>query len=141
MEQSTTDNEVAEVKKDDSEEPTDEANEGAGDAENDFDDGSKAQMGQGGSFAYDAANGAFPNMGFAGTGDFSQMQMMLAMQNGMQPGAFGGFPMMGTCSSSYRLCLRIDTNILRHARDEHGSYGNAEHVHEHERWLQSRHGH
>jgi hypothetical protein len=30
-------------------------------------------------------------MGFAGTGDFNQMQMMMAMQNG----SFNGFPMMG----------------------------------------------
>ena len=28
-------------------------------------------------------------------GDFNQMQMMMAMQNGMGAGAFGGFPMMG----------------------------------------------
>lgn len=31
-------------------------------------------------------------------GDFSQMQMMMAMQNGMTPNGFGTFPMMGTCS-------------------------------------------
>lgn len=28
-------------------------------------------------------------------GDFNQMQMMMAMQNGMGPNSFGGFPMMG----------------------------------------------
>jgi hypothetical protein len=28
-------------------------------------------------------------------GDFNQMQMMMAMQNGMGPGGFGNFPMMG----------------------------------------------
>ena len=30
-----------------------------------------------------------------GSGDYNQMQMMMAMQNGMNPNAFGGFPMMG----------------------------------------------
>lgn len=56
-------------------------------------DGSQAQAQGGyGNQGYDAANGGgFPNMGFAG-GDFNQMQMMMAMQNG----SFGGFPMMGT---------------------------------------------
>jgi hypothetical protein len=43
----------------------------------------------------DAANGGFQqNMMFPG-GDFNQMQMMMAMQNGMGPNSFGGFPMMG----------------------------------------------
>ncbi|ROW14373.1 hypothetical protein VPNG_03893 [Cytospora leucostoma] len=37
-------------------------------------------------------NGSFPNMNFGG--DFNQMQMMMAMQNGMAPN-FGAFPMMG----------------------------------------------
>ncbi|ROW12182.1 hypothetical protein VMCG_00201 [Cytospora schulzeri] len=37
-------------------------------------------------------NGAFPNMNFGG--DFNQMQMMMAMQNGMGSN-FGAFPMMG----------------------------------------------
>lgn len=32
-------------------------------------------------------------MGFPG--DFNQMQMMMAMQNGMAPGGFGNFSMMG----------------------------------------------
>ncbi|RKU41245.1 hypothetical protein DL546_002695 [Coniochaeta pulveracea] len=38
----------------------------------------------------------FPNanMNF-GPGNFDQMQMMMAMQNGMGPNAFGGFPLMG----------------------------------------------
>ena len=59
-------------------------------------------MGPGGNFAFAAANGAFPDTGSAG--DFNQMQMMLAMQNGMQPGMFGGFPMMGSSSlPPYRL--------------------------------------
>lgn len=44
-------------------------------------------------FGFDAnAAGGFPGMGFSG--DFNQMQMMMAMQNGMAPG-FGNFPMMG----------------------------------------------
>lgn len=39
----------------------------------------------------------FPNanMNF-GPGNFDQMQMMMAMQNGMGPNAFGGFPLMGS---------------------------------------------
>ncbi|KAI0013717.1 hypothetical protein F4779DRAFT_562939 [Xylariaceae sp. FL0662B] len=41
----------------------------------------------------DSMNGAF-NMNFGG-GDMNQMQMMMAMQNGMNPAAFGSFPMMG----------------------------------------------
>lgn len=40
------------------------------------------------------ANGGYSNM-FSGSGDFNQMQMMMAMQNGMGPNSFGGFPMMG----------------------------------------------
>lgn len=31
-----------------------------------------------------------------GAGNFDQMQMMMAMQNGMAPNAFGAFPMMGS---------------------------------------------
>jgi hypothetical protein len=48
-------------------------------------------------FGFDAtAAGGFPNMAMMGQGgDFNQMQMMMAMQNGMAPNAFGGFPMMG----------------------------------------------
>ncbi|EON98150.1 putative pre-mrna-splicing factor 38b protein [Phaeoacremonium minimum UCRPA7] len=49
------------------------------------------------SFGFDAANGGFPNMNF-GNGDFNQMQMMMAMQNGMGPNNFGGFPMMAGMS-------------------------------------------
>ena len=46
---------------------------------------------------FNAMNGAFPNMNFgAATGNMDQMQMMMAMQNGMPAGAFSGFPMMGT---------------------------------------------
>ncbi|PNY27058.1 Uncharacterized protein TCAP_03004 [Tolypocladium capitatum] len=44
-----------------------------------------------------AMDGSYPNMMFpGGGGDFNQMQMMMAMQNGMVNNAFGGFPMMGT---------------------------------------------
>ncbi|KAJ3525360.1 hypothetical protein NM208_g11673 [Fusarium decemcellulare] len=43
----------------------------------------------------ESMNGNFPNGSFAGSGDFNQMQMMMAMQNGMTPSSFGGFPMMG----------------------------------------------
>lgn len=50
--------------------------------------------GFGAGFGFDpSAAGAFPGMGFGG--DFNQMQMMMAMQNGMAPGVFGNFPMMG----------------------------------------------
>ncbi|PHH76964.1 hypothetical protein CDD82_3738 [Ophiocordyceps australis] len=40
-------------------------------------------------------NNGFSNAMFAGSGDFGQMQMMMAMQNGMGSNSFGGFPMMG----------------------------------------------
>lgn len=57
-----------------------------------------AGMGTGLGFDSSAA-GAFPAMGFGG--DFNQMQMMMAMQNGgMAPNAFGNFPMMGTFCGS-----------------------------------------
>lgn len=36
------------------------------------------------------SGGGFPGMGFGGTGDMNQMQMMMALQNGM-----ASFPMMG----------------------------------------------
>lgn len=40
-------------------------------------------------------NGDFQQNGnFSGSGDMNQMQMMMAMQNGMGPNSFGGFPMM-----------------------------------------------
>lgn len=47
---------------------------------------------------FDPVNNSF-NMNF-GNGDMTQMQMMMAMQNGMTPGmtpaAFSSFPMMGS---------------------------------------------
>lgn len=43
-----------------------------------------------------AMNGDYnANLG-VGSGDYNQMQMMMAMQNGMNPNAFSGFPMMST---------------------------------------------
>lgn len=36
-------------------------------------------------------------------GDFNQMQMMMAMQNGMGSNSFGGFPMMGKAPSPSQL--------------------------------------
>jgi hypothetical protein len=59
----------------------------------------------GGNMAFNGQGGQFPNMNFAGSGDFNQMQMMMAMQNGMQPNAFGGFPLMGT---SFRRFFSLD---------------------------------
>lgn len=48
-------------------------------------------------FGSEGMNGGFLNANnFSGAGDFNQMQMMMAMQNGMGSN-FGGFPMMGTC--------------------------------------------
>ena len=45
-------------------------------------------------FGFDPMNNNF-NMNL-GNGDMTQMQMMMAMQNGMNPAAFGSFPMMGS---------------------------------------------
>ncbi|KAI0417279.1 hypothetical protein F5X98DRAFT_157721 [Xylaria grammica] len=44
-------------------------------------------------FGFDPMNNNF-NMNF-GNGDMTQMQMMMAMQNGMNSATFGSFPMMG----------------------------------------------
>lgn len=46
-------------------------------------------------FGFDPTNGPFPSVNFGGGADFNQMQIMLAMQSGMGPNSFGGFPMMG----------------------------------------------
>ena len=49
----------------------------------------------GGSFGVENMAG-FTNMNFGGgAGGFDQMQMMMAMQNGMAPNSFGNFSMMG----------------------------------------------
>lgn len=62
--------------------------------------------GFGAGFGFDpSAAGAFPGMGFGG--DFNQMQMMMAMQNGMGPGGFNNFPMMG---KFYAVNRRLFTN-------------------------------
>ncbi|KAI0383017.1 hypothetical protein F5Y04DRAFT_251657 [Hypomontagnella monticulosa] len=50
-----------------------------------------AQSGMGSNF--ESMNGNF--MGFNNGGDMNQMQMMMAMQNNMNPAAFSAFPMMG----------------------------------------------
>lgn len=54
-------------------------------------------LGFGMGFGFDStAASGFPNMGLMGQGaDFNQMQMMMAMQNGMAPNTFGAFPMIG----------------------------------------------
>ncbi|KAL8388555.1 hypothetical protein RB595_009053 [Gaeumannomyces hyphopodioides] len=44
--------------------------------------------------SFGLGNGGFSNMNFGGA-DMNQMQMMMAMQNGMMPSGFGGFSMMG----------------------------------------------
>ena len=62
-------------------------------------DGQNAGFSQGfgAGFGFDASSGmGMPGMGFGG--DMNQMQMMLAMQNGMSPAGFGNFPMMGESS-------------------------------------------
>lgn len=50
------------------------------------------------SYGVDASGGSFNGMNYAG-GDMNQMQMMMAMQNGMNPAAFGTFPMPGMYTS------------------------------------------
>ncbi|RDW59645.1 hypothetical protein BP6252_12732 [Coleophoma cylindrospora] len=51
---------------------------------------------QGTGASFDASGpGGFTNMPFGTAGDFNQMQMMMAMQNGMSANGFGNFPMMG----------------------------------------------
>ncbi|KAH8894764.1 hypothetical protein GQ53DRAFT_62025 [Thozetella sp. PMI_491] len=63
-----------------------------GNEQNDENDEGKPQDGaQGGDFGF---GNMFPNMNFGG-GGFDQMQMMMAMQNGMGANGFGNFPMMG----------------------------------------------
>jgi len=55
--------------------------------------------GFGAGFGFDpSAAGGFPGMGFGG--DMNQMQMMMAMQNGMGAGNFGNFPMIGKLTLS-----------------------------------------
>jgi hypothetical protein len=92
----------AEVSEENHAEEQDESNEDKGDAnaapgEGDGAENNKDNSQQNPSFPNGLGfgggmNGSFPNMNFGG--DFNQMQMMMAMQNGMAPN-FGGFPMMG----------------------------------------------
>ena len=51
--------------------------------------------GYNGTFGFGPTNGGFQNMAFGDAGNFNQMQMMMAMNNGMAPNSFGAFPMMG----------------------------------------------
>ncbi len=60
----------------------------------------------GGSFGVENTAG-FANMNFGGAGGFDQMQMMMAMQNGMAPNSFGNFPMMGQSTSIFLLPLLL----------------------------------
>lgn len=46
-------------------------------------------------YGSDPMNNGYSNMNLQVSGDFNQMQMMMAMQNGMGNNGFGGFPMMG----------------------------------------------
>ncbi|KAG6035249.1 hypothetical protein E4U19_005039 [Claviceps sp. Clav32 group G5] len=46
-------------------------------------------------YGTDAMNSGYNSAMFSGPGDLNQMQMMMAMQNGMAPGSFGNFSMMG----------------------------------------------
>jgi len=89
--------------------------------------------------AYDVmgGNASFAGMNFGG--DLNQMQMMMAMQNGMMPGF--NFPMMGMSvpcglTSSEGSCLRLYSRL---AQFRHGSH-DAKHVHE-RRLRISGHGH
>lgn len=69
-------------------------------AEKNDDDEQEASEDQEG-YNAEAANGGMSNTNFSGAGDMNQMQMMMAMQNGMQP--FGNFSMMGTFVSPFFL--------------------------------------
>ena len=56
-----------------------------------------------------SAVGGFPGMGFGG--DFNQIQMMMAMQNGMGgAGGFGNFPMMGEFNLIYLHDILLTTH-------------------------------
>ena len=53
--------------------------------------------------SFDSMNGALSGMNFP-AGGFDQMQMMMAMQNGMLPNGFGSFPMMGSSTLAPPTC-------------------------------------
>src|SRR5436305_34980 len=82
-------------------------------------------LGFGAGLGFDSTGaGGFPNMAAMGQGgDFNQMHMMMAMQNGMMPNSFGAFPMMGTCCR-HTLNQGDADNVLRNAGNDSGSYGN-----------------
>jgi hypothetical protein len=90
-------------------------------------------------FGFDpnAASG-FPGMGFGG--DFNQMQMMIAMQNGMGQNGFNNFPMMGMSYSRSIVGQNQANTRQRNAWNGHGSNDDAEHVYEWWFWC-GRHGH
>lgn len=54
-------------------------------------------------FGVDSTNGNFSGTPY--NGDMNQMQMMMAMQNGMMPNNFSGFPMMSTFGDVSAPCL------------------------------------
>lgn len=54
----------------------------------------QAESSMNGGFGFGNMNMGFLNMNNFG-GGLEQMQMMMAMQNGMPPNAFANFPMMG----------------------------------------------
>lgn len=69
-------------------------------------EGATPSFGAGFGFDGNTAAGFAGGMGFGG--DMSQMQMMMAMQNGMGPNAFGNFPMMGMCLP---ICRNVDIDL------------------------------
>ncbi|KAG5978029.1 hypothetical protein E4U56_005507 [Claviceps arundinis] len=69
------------------------AGEDAGD-ENEDENGNETEN-EKENYGTDAMNSGYTSAMFSGPGDFNQMQMMMAMQNGMTPGSFGNFSMMG----------------------------------------------
>lgn len=100
-----------------------------------------------GGFDGNTATEGFAGMNANFTGDYSQMQMMMAMQGGMMPNGFG-FPMMGKfaregLSTRSRQVLENQESDawrwFRHAWHEYGPR-NAGHVHEW-RIRGARHGH
>lgn len=112
------------------------ASEDADGAENNKDNSQQNQSFPNGLGFGGGMNGSFPNMNFGG--DFNQMQMMMAMQNGMAPN-FGAFPMMGKQTWNHIYKKPRLTEPFRNARNGHGPFDD-EHVPD-EQWLRTRHGH
>lgn len=71
------------------------ANEAEGHAANETEEGDDQEGNDQENYGSESANGGMSNMMFSGSGDMNQMQMMMAMQNGMSANSFGNFPMMG----------------------------------------------